>query len=53
MAVRLTSLWVESISRFHRISGGGEPEALHSASTLLPCIRVTVLGVTSTLGTTA
>lgn len=53
VADRLTSWWVESISRFHRISGGGEPEALHTAFTPPPCISVTVFGVTSTLGTTA
>lgn len=53
MVDRLTSWWVESISRFHRISGGGEPEALHTALTSPPCISVTVFGVTSTLGTTA
>lgn len=49
---RLTLNWVESMSRFHWMSGGGDPVAWHTASTLLPCISVTVLGDTVTLGTT-
>lgn len=49
----LTLWWVESISRFHRISGVGEPVAVHTALTSPPCILVTTFGVTSTIGNTA
>lgn len=48
----LTLWWVESISRFHRISGVGEPVAVHTALTSPPCILVTTFGVTSTIGNT-
>lgn len=49
----LTSKGDKIISRFHRIIGTGEPEALHTASTLPPFFTVTLLGFSSTLGTTA
>lgn len=35
------------------MSGGGDPVAWHTALMLLPCISVTMLGDTTTLGTTA